>query len=44
MPKRPQLRQLRRLLRNSTIFAAQKSGLEQCSQNAPAQLTTLSAT
>jgi hypothetical protein len=23
------------LLRNSTIFAAQKLGLEQCSQNAP---------
>jgi hypothetical protein len=25
------------LLRNSTIFAAQKSGLEQCSQKAPGE-------
>jgi len=34
-PKRPQRRTLIRLLRNSTIFASQKSGLEQSSQNDP---------
>jgi hypothetical protein len=43
LPKRPQLRKQKWLLRNSTKIAAQFLGLEQCSQKDPLLFAPLNA-